>query len=204
MPALSFPVRAAAACCCAWLALSLAATPAAAETVEVSGVAADDVLNLRAEPRADAPLTGALSPLAAGIEVVRRAEGWAYVKSGKLAGWAAARYLRPATNPAGPRPPSPLRCGGTEPFWSLVIDGDRATYSTPETKPRTDRIGKIQQSQNSTIVWRVLPGDGPVASATIEARQACTDNMSDRIYPFRVHVETRDVQLLSGCCDMGR
>ena len=203
MPALSFPVRAVAACCCAWLALSLAAMPAAAETVEVSGVAADDVLNLRAEPRADAPLTGALSPLAAGIEVVRHAEGWVYVKSGKLAGWAAARFLRPTIS-FGEQPPSPLRCIGTEPFWSLVIDGDRATYSTPETKPRTDRIGKIQRSSNSTIVWRVLPNDGPVASATIEARQACSDNMSDRVYPFRVHVETRDVQLLSGCCDVAR
>ena len=183
---------------------AVAPLPATAETVDVSGVAADDVLNLRAEPRADAPLAGALSPTAGAIEIVRRSEGWAYVKSGNQAGWASARFLVPARTFEGGKPPSPLQCIGTEPFWALVIEGDRATYSSPEVKPVTERIGKIQQSRNTNIAWRVSLNGGPIASATIEGRQACSDNMSDRVFPFRVHIETRDATLLSGCCDLAK
>lgn len=100
------------------LAAGLSAAPARAETVDVTGVAADDVLNLRTEPRSGAPLTGALSPTASGIEVVRRSDGWAFVKSGKLAGWASVRFLRPAMSFENGKPPLPLQCIGTEPFWS--------------------------------------------------------------------------------------
>ena len=183
--------------------ISLAAA-ARAETVDVTGVAADDVLNLRAEPRAGAPLTGALSPTASGVEVVRRSEGWAFVISGTQAGWASARFLRPAMSFEDGKPPSPLQCVGTEPFWSLSIAGKSATYQTPDKDAVASDIQKIEQSRNSTIVWLVRPSSGPVLGATIEARQACSDNMSDRIYSFRVTIETRDGQLLSGCCDLGR
>jgi len=184
--------------------LSLAASPAHAETADVAGVAADDVLNLRAEPRAGAPLSGALSPTASGIDVVRRIDGWAYVKAGNQAGWASARFLRPARTYEGGRPPSPLQCVGTEPFWSFALDGNRATYRTPDKDAMTSEIQKIEPSRNSMIVWLVRPIGGPVSGAVIEARQACSDNMSDRIYPLRISIETRDGQLLSGCCDTGR
>ena len=180
------------------------AVAARAESVDVTGVAGDDVLNLRAEPRGNAALTGALSPTASGVEVVRRSDGWAYVKSGKLEGWASARFLTPARTFEGGKPPSPLQCLGTEPFWSLSIDGNCATYHTPDKEAAASEIQKIEQSQNSTIVWLVRPSGGPVSGATIEARQACSDNMSDRIYSFRITIETRDGQLLSGCCDLRR
>jgi hypothetical protein len=68
------------------LSFGLAAVPANGETVDVTGVAADDVLNLRTEPRANAPLAGALSPTAAGIEVERRSGGWAYVSASRAVG----------------------------------------------------------------------------------------------------------------------
>jgi uncharacterized membrane protein len=181
------------------LCLSLAG--ARAETVEVTGVDSNDVLNLRAEPRANAPLVGALAPASVGIEVLKRGDGWAFVRAGKLEGWAAARYLRRASRYEG-GPPVPLQCLGTEPFWSLTLDGKRAIYQTPDLKPVTADSGPFEQSRNSTIVWRVRPAGGPVASATIEARQACSDDMSDRVYSFSVRVEMRDGMLLSGCCDI--
>ena len=197
------PVAKAAASLFLCLALGFSGA-ARAESVDVTGVSADDVLNLRAEPRANAPLAGALSPTASGIEVVRRSQGWAYVKSGTQAGWASARFLRPALKFEDGKPPSPLQCVGTEPFWSLSIAGKSATYQTPDKDAVASAIGKIEQSRNSTIVWLVRPSSGPVSSATIEARQACSDNMSDRIYSFRITIETRDGQLLSGCCDLRR
>jgi uncharacterized membrane protein len=185
------------------LLLCAAIGAARAETVEVTGVAFDDVLNLRTEPRSSAPLAGALPPTAFGIEALKRADGWVYVRSGKLEGWAAARFLRPQFVP-GERPPSPLQCVGTEPFWSFTLDGNSLSYSTPDLKPAPSPVAAVQQSRNSTIVWRVVPKDGPVASATIEAHQACSDGMSDRVFSFSARVETRDGMLLSGCCDVAR
>lgn len=56
------------------LILWLAAGPAAAQDLpavyDVAGVAADDVLNVRAEPSAEAPVLRTLAPDAGGIEVV--------------------------------------------------------------------------------------------------------------------------------------
>jgi len=184
-----------------WLCAAVSA--AQAEIVEVRGVAFDDVLNLRTEPRAGAPLAGALPPAAFGIEALKRTDGWVYVRSGTLEGWAAARYLRPQFVP-GERPPSPLQCLGTEPFWSVAIDGNVLTYNTPDLKPIAAQVGSVQQSRNSTIVWRVVPKDGPVASATIEAHQACSDGMSDRVFSFSARVETRDGMFLSGCCERAK
>lgn len=186
------------------LSLGLAAVPARGETVDVTGVAADDVLNLRSEPRAGAALVGALSPTASGIEALKRSGGWTYVRFGQLEGWASSRYLRPAMTVTGGPPPFPLHCVGTEPFWSLTLDGKRAIYRTPEIAEAASPVASFETSRNSTIVWRVRPADGPVTSAVIEARQACSDNMSDRVYSFRIHAETQDGQLLSGCCEVKR
>jgi uncharacterized membrane protein len=185
------------------LGLCAVACTAQAETVEVTGVAFDDVLNLRTEPTASAPLAGALPPAAFGIEAVKRADGWVYVRSGQMEGWAAARFLRPQLVP-GERPPSPLQCLGTEPFWSFALEGNALTYSTPDLKPVAAQVGSVQRSRNSTIVWRVAPKEGPVASATIEAHQACSDGMSDRVYSFSARVETRDGLFLSGCCERAK
>jgi len=186
------------------LIVMLASAPSAlAQSMDVTGVSADDVLNLRSEPRAGAPLAGALPPTASGVEILRRSNGWAYVKFGDQAGWASVRFLRLSMTFSGGQPPLPLQCVGTEPFWSFSIDGGQSTFRTPETEPATAEIQKLEPSRNSTIVWLLRPGGGPVASAVIEARQACSDNMSDRVYPFRINIETRDGQLLSGCCDTG-
>jgi uncharacterized membrane protein len=136
------------------------------------------------------------------VEVLKRSDGWAFVRAGQQSGWASARYLRSAFKPNGGQPPLPLHCLGTEPFWSLSLDGKSVAYQTPEVKPVTVESGAFEVSRNSTIVWRVRPKGGPVASATIEARQACSDQMSDRIYGFSIRVETREGELFSGCCDM--
>lgn len=182
------------------LALGFFRSLAGAQTYEVTGVAIDDVLNLRGKPDAQAPLVGALSPVASGIEVERRTERWAYVRFGQQAGWASLRYLRPARSYEGDEPPSPLDCAGTEPFWSFEINGDRATFRTPEGTADVAAITDVEASRNSTVVWLVRLVNSPISSAIIEAGQACSDGMSDEIYPLRINMESRDGALLSGCC----
>ncbi len=56
------------------LALGFCKSSAGAQPYEVTGVAIDDVLNLREEPDAGAALVGALSPVASGIDVERATE----------------------------------------------------------------------------------------------------------------------------------
>ncbi len=182
------------------LAFGFSKSSAGAQPYEVTGVAINDVLNLREEPDAGAALVGALSPVASGIEVERRTEQWAFVRFGQQAGWASLRYLQPARSYEGETPPSPLDCAGTEPFWSFEITGERATFRTPEGSADVAAIAAVEAGRNSTLVWLVLLADSPISSAIIEAGQACSDGMSDEIYPLRINVESRDGTLFSGCC----
>lgn len=49
---------------------------------DVSGVASDDVLNIRAEPSADAPIIGTLAHDATNVEIIRDGEnGWGLVNT---------------------------------------------------------------------------------------------------------------------------
>ncbi len=89
----------------------------------VTGVADTDVLNLRAEPSAEAAKVGELAPDAAGVEVERcvhvlrgqvvdedkpGARRWCRVSLGSQAGWANARFLAPQPAP----PVAPLYSTG--------------------------------------------------------------------------------------------
>lgn len=87
---------------------------------DVTGVAADDVLNIRQLPDADAPIIGTLSPDAKGIEVVEDTGGWGRVNSGEGSGWVSMRYMAYRTDVwhEGALPDG-FSCFGTEPFWSL-------------------------------------------------------------------------------------
>ena len=85
----------------ALLLLFLLAGPAAATQdqwpalFDVSGVAPDDVLNIRAAPSASAEIIGTLAPDAAGVEVVRpdSRHGWGLVNTGEGSGWASLAFL---------------------------------------------------------------------------------------------------------------
>lgn len=65
---------------------------------DVAGVAADDVLNIRAAPAAGAPVIGALAHDARAVELLGLdATGrWARLNIAEGQGWAALRHLRPA------------------------------------------------------------------------------------------------------------
>lgn len=82
--------------------------------------------------------------------------------------------------------------GGTEPFWSVSIDGDRITFETPD-EPVSSR---------PLITEGAAPGGQRLYGArgiTVEVRRGvCSDGMSDRLYADTVTV-TRDGAVLHGC-----
>jgi hypothetical protein len=99
---------------------------------DVTGVAADDVLNIRERPDASSPIVGQLAPDAT-VEVIRPNERltWGLVNAGERTGWVSLRYLQRRPGQWDGAFPEIASCFGTEPFWSLRA---RATRS-PSPRP---------------------------------------------------------------------
>jgi uncharacterized membrane protein len=167
----------------------------------VIGVGASDVLNVRAEPDADATLVGTLTPNASGLSVTAQSTetlDWIHIESNGLQGWVNASYLGYPTSPE----PLPIRlhCSGTEPFWGLELSYSRAdarfafseedfsTGFSPPTSPA-----------NRANIWLRTRFDFETEFLLLEA-ETCSDGMSDRTYPYSVLVRLEE-NLLSGCCE---
>ncbi len=100
--------------------------PVLPELYAVSGVAADDTLNIRTRPGTDGAIIGELAPDAANIEVVRLSDDgrWARINRGEQAGWVSLRFLRRQEQAiSDDLLDRPLACHGNEPFWDLGLDG---------------------------------------------------------------------------------
>ncbi len=92
-------------------------------------------------------------------------------------------------------------CVGTEPFWSMqvnnsgvVFQGDsglmqfrKVVFQAPTNRP-------IEQTMN----FRSAEGDG-LHGFTEFTNYKCSDDMSDRLYPYLVHF-TIGSQAFTGCC----
>ena len=156
---------------------------------DVSGVAADDVLNVRAGPGVGFAVVGALDHDATRVEVLAIDGNWAQVNAGETAGWASTRYLvaRPPVDLTGA---ARVMCSGTEPFWSLEIaPGDQAYLRTPDS-PLVDvfRAWRFQRLPSSLEKY-LLHGEASGRELSVLAQPAtCSDGMSDRAYGIDVTV----------------
>jgi uncharacterized membrane protein len=167
----------------------------------VVGVALDDVLNIRAQPDANAPIIGEIPPDAMGVEVVAVSDGWAVVNTPDVTGYVALRFLEREEGPPWNALELPLTCLGTEPFWSLALDpvAGTAKFSTPEDA----------EAHNLTLgqTWPGAPW-APSAAVSLPDGMAvfspaeCSDGMSERSYGIAadLFLTGPDRQRLSGCC----
>ena len=154
----------------------------------VTGVAADDALNVRAEPSGSSEDIGDLPYDAKGIEVVRTDDSgdWGRIIWAEANGWIAMRYLEIDPQPliGTTKLPQGLLCAGTEPFWSLRLPGGGATYAgmAEDALVLTMTGALTPQARGPFPV--VLSHGGPTAATMsfIEPMQ-CSDGMSDRKYP---------------------
>lgn len=192
------------------VAVALAA-PVAAQDLpalhRVTGVAANDVLNVRAQPNAQAPIIGDFGPQAQGVEVTALSPDgrWARVNAGEGAGWSAARFLTPQGDPGWQTGLVPLSCYGTEPFWNLALflPGSQAEFTGLDTggfNLVTD-AGALP----STPFPRTLavPFSGARQGMAVIRSATCSDGMSDRLFGLEVQVYWRgQVTGLSGCCSL--
>ncbi|RVT83392.1 peptide-binding protein [Rhodobacteraceae bacterium CCMM004] len=176
---------------------------------DVAGVAANDVLNLRAGPSSAEAIVGALPPDARDVEVVavNDTSKWGLVALPEGGGWASLRYLeRQGGQPEGELP-LPLRCSGTEPFWSLtVLPRGRAIWSGLDLPTEELRlvwtappVGRIAVRHGVRLV-----SDGAEIAGVV-TRERCSDGMSDR--PFGLSIlatltRRGDTALYEGCCSV--
>ena len=179
------------------LSIGALGTPAsAAPTYEVTGVSADDVLNIRQAPRASARKVGEYGPRDKGIRIFRRDGNWALTgrsDPGQPDGWVNTRYLKVTTATA--RLELPISCLGTEPFWNLTVQSNRrAVYTDPETTERPYRVSEFRRSGRGATMRL---GDDDSMSI---AAESCSDGMSDNQYPYSVRILHPDGRELNGCC----
>ena len=175
---------------------------------DVVDVASDDVLNIRAEPNAGAPVIGALGPNEQGIEVVSLSTDgrWARLNSGESSGWVSVRYLaRSAANTDGV--PLAFSCYGTEPFWSFSRNGGTLTYTMMGETEMS--LGIDTTLSNANLINRfalLASGSGATMTAIVKS-QSCNDGMSDREFGLSVdliHSVGGQTAFYSGCCSLNR
>ncbi|WP_296600815.1 hypothetical protein [Phenylobacterium sp.] len=101
-----------------------------------------------------------------------------------------------------PAPPSvldisqPIRAVGTEPFWSLAIDGTTLTLTRPEGPPLVAAApgAALQPGQ---AVWVAKAADGRQMTVTLRDG-GCSDGMSDLKYPMNAEIVLLN-ESLHGC-----
>lgn len=176
---------------------------------DVSGVDKGDVLNIRAEPDADAAIIGALSPDARDIEVIRVSQGghWGLVNTAERSGWAALSYLARKPGQIAQSLVAPRRCVGTEPFWNLTISEQaQVTWTEPDREdiwgviPARYKSPNRRGTEGLTLTLR-----NDIRGYAVIREGECSDGMSDRAYGLEIDlhlVEHGRVRLLSGCCSV--
>lgn len=182
-------------------------TPEPTQSYRVIDVAEDDVLNIRQQPDAGSDIVGTLPSdadriVVAGTRVRLNGSVWWQVAGEDGLGWVNARYLSPDGEPPLETEPFPLRCTGTEPFWTLSIGGTEATFRTPLEEdavwtagPLTTAVGLVGR-----YAARLEDGDGVGHVAAWRNQHFCSDSMSDIGFPYEAMVIAPDGTVYGGCC----
>lgn len=173
----------------------------------VTGVSLHDVLNIRAEPSARAPILGSFGPNASGIEVIGLSEdrGWGLVRVNEGVGWSSMRFLSREVASSWRDGQQSLNCHGTEPFWSMnfFLPTNRAEFLGLDNggfEVRTD-APLLPTTQNPPTL--ALPFQGAREGFAVVRNGICSDGMSDLLFGLEVQVYFRnDIRGISGCCSL--
>ena len=177
---------------------------------DVTGVASDDVLNVRAGAGASHPIIEALAYNDRHIEIIELSTDgkWGLIGYPERNGWASMRYLVRQSGQGGPNLPRPLSCGGNEPFWGIQFSRNGNEFSEPGQMPHI-----------LPTFWEGIPdGMWPIAYGikmarggdeinAVITRSQCSDGMSDKTYGFEINALLSGAlgnRMLNGCCSLQR
>lgn len=171
---------------------------------DVTGVAADDVLNVRAEPHAGAEIVGTLAHDALNVEVIMANEDftWGYVATGEGMGWASLNYLVRKPGQWDGQYPAFTSCSGTEPFWSLRREGDIVTFDGLDLPSSSKAIEFRESALGHRGRHSFLAGD----MVGVLSNEMCNDGMSDLEYGWELNLillsGEADNRHYQGCCSI--
>lgn len=169
---------------------------------EVVGVAENDVLNVRAEPNANAYDLGDLLPgQQAEVTAFDETGNWARVLWHGEDGWVAARFLQEITQYGDDFSGMPvnLSCSGTEPFWYAEITPNN-TFSFTEMGNETVTMPILSSVMSRNSLRANYAFETPRFTGFVR-RAECSDGMSDATYGWALDLlETGEETLWSGCC----
>lgn len=174
---------------------------------DVTDVAADDVLNVRAEPNGTSDKLGELLPHESEVEVIRlNAEGtWGLINTAEGSGWVSMRFMvRRHGFDASSAMPLPLNCLATEPFWTLRLKPDNEVHFEQFDEPALAlTLIQANRSENHSAVYGFV-AQGSVTLSGIIRRASCSDGMSDREYGLDLQLMQlgTETRLWSGCCSI--
>jgi len=212
--------------CAVLVLICLLALPGGAQAnfkFKVTSVAANDTLNIRKDhPWGNEidykTVVGELGPSAAGIiasglSVKIDGTRWRQIFFQGGLGWVSGKYL--AIDSSEPREPTvgdALTCAGTEPFWSLDMDDDKATFDrefaadgASARKFTTESTGARGTGHAVGYAMTPLDGGEPINALVGYSDERndllCSDGMSDHDYAYEVFVFHRRMEwIVHGCC----
>lgn len=163
---------------------------------DVTGVASDDVLNIRSGPSTSFPILAAYAPDRNAIEVMAIANGWAQVNAAEQVGWVAARFLnRQPGQEFGDLPPIRV-CFGVEPFWTLGL-GHEYFYHSPMERVTVGQPVYLPSTRPDRFGLRIDVEHGIMHG--VIRRTACSDGMAEATYGLAIDLIYRDA-VMTGCC----
>lgn len=200
----------------------LMAQPAAAQAgkydFRVVGVSAPDHLNVRERVDRQSNISAtkilgqipadAVGVLGSGASQRVGRTRWYEVRYKDTRGWVNGRFLAPLSQGLGRELESNLFCAGTEPFWSLKVEDDKAEFQRPgaQTEQLSVAVREPFQGREDSVAFRFIDEEGPEISALVQHKEWCSDGMSDLDYAFQVRIVGvgNDDRPLRGCCSLLR
>ena len=176
--------------------------------MNVTGVQANDHLNIRERATTASPVIGKLGANDTNVEIVGASEDakWGIVNIGEGIGWVSLRYMM--RSGAADSLPDDLYCSGTEPFWAASFGAETMRFSSPESEELEIATNGRRSSANRVDRYSITSkaSDGSFAVAVITRRE-CSDGMSDRAYGLSLDLilRTNDIDAhLTGCCSLSQ
>lgn len=204
-------------------------TAAESRIYKVRHVAADDSLNMRNTAGVQGNVVATIPPNSSGVVSTGREQQlgqstWAEVHWAGKSGWVNKYYLAEDTavqaaakqagqvTQAGQKAQQSqqgsnifMRCGGTEPFWSMHITESQLKVKVLDGMEYTAPVEFRRQSENNTSIAVVAGRNGQAGALTavfLQKVDMCSDNMSDKNYPYSITAMLDGQRAMSGCCEM--
>lgn len=94
-----------------------------------------------------------------------------------------------------------FRAFGTEPFWSVAVQGDQLTFTTPEDQDGLVMQGARAEASDAGVA---ITGVTNGTSFSLMVRPGtCSDGMSDNVYPMTSAFSRGDVRY-DGCAEAAK